>query len=280
MRSVIEGKTFDAERALYGSRSLLVKNCAFDGPADGESALKESADIHAENTVFNLRYPLWHVHALSVSSCRMTENCRAALWYSDEVTIASTQMDGIKALRECRNVAVEDSIVHSPEFGWFCCGIAMKHTSVQSEYFMLRSRDLDFAAVELNGKYSFQYVENAVFDNCVFNTKDAFWHGRNITVKNSEVNGEYLAWYSDGITFENCLIRGTQPLCYCKNLRLINCRLEDCDLAFEKSAVDAQIVSHVDSIKNPHSGTIHAHSVGTVIMDDPDAHAVIKTDVL
>lgn len=36
---MIENKTFDMERALYGSQGVTVKNCAFDGPADGESAL-------------------------------------------------------------------------------------------------------------------------------------------------------------------------------------------------------------------------------------------------
>ena len=34
----IENKTFDEERALYGARDILVKDCAFDGPAGGESA--------------------------------------------------------------------------------------------------------------------------------------------------------------------------------------------------------------------------------------------------
>ena len=34
-----ENKTFDEERAFYDARDILVKDCAFDGPADGESAL-------------------------------------------------------------------------------------------------------------------------------------------------------------------------------------------------------------------------------------------------
>ena len=37
----IENQTFDMERALYGSRDVEVKNCSFDGPADGESSFKE-----------------------------------------------------------------------------------------------------------------------------------------------------------------------------------------------------------------------------------------------
>lgn len=41
----IEDKMFDMERALYASSGITLRNCSFDGPADGESALKESRDI-------------------------------------------------------------------------------------------------------------------------------------------------------------------------------------------------------------------------------------------
>ena len=30
---IIEDQTFDAERALYGSRDIMVKDCSFDGSA-------------------------------------------------------------------------------------------------------------------------------------------------------------------------------------------------------------------------------------------------------
>ena len=88
-------------------------------------------------------------------------------------------------------------------------------------------------------------------------------------VKDSIIRGEYLAWYCEDVTFENCTIIGTQPLCYCKGLKLVNCRMEECDLAFEKSDVEAVILSAVDSIKNPRSGKIVAEAVGELIMDDP-----------
>ena len=32
---MITNKTFDEERALYGEKDLVVKNCNFDGSADG-----------------------------------------------------------------------------------------------------------------------------------------------------------------------------------------------------------------------------------------------------
>ena len=48
MMKVIANQTFDMERALYGSNDILVRNCNFDGPEDGESALKECSNIKPE----------------------------------------------------------------------------------------------------------------------------------------------------------------------------------------------------------------------------------------
>ena len=272
----INGKTFDEERALYGSRGLEVVNCRFDGPADGESAFKESREISVRDCFFNLRYPFWHDHGLRIEGSEMTAACRAALWYSEDVEIRNTKMHGIKALRECSNVRIEDCDIISPEFGWSVRGIQMKDTSVQSEYFMMRSDHLNFDKVKLQGKYSFQYITDSVFTNCEFDTKDAFWHAKNVVVRDSVIKGEYLAWYCENVTFENCTIIGTQPLCYCKGLKLIHCRMVDCDLAFEKSEVEADIISYVVSIKNPRSGRITVESVGEIIMDDPDARGVVE----
>ena len=272
----INGKTFDEERALYGSRGLEVVNCRFDGPADGESAFKESREIRVRDCFFNLRYPFWHDHGLKIEGSVMTAACRAALWYSEDVEILNTKMHGIKALRECSNVRIEGCDVISPEFGWSVRGIQMKDTSVQSEYFMMRSDHLTFDKVKLQGKYSFQYITDSVFTNCEFDTKDAFWHAKNVVVRDSVIKGEYLAWYCENVTFENCTIIGTQPLCYCKGLKLIHCRMVDCDLAFEKSEVEADIISSVVSIKNPRSGRITVESVGEIIMDDPDARGVVE----
>lgn len=273
--NTIEHKIFDEERALYGSHELIVRSCSFDGPADGESAFKECTDITAEHCFFNLRYPFWHVHGLKISDSEMTENCRASLWYSNHIEITGTKMHGIKALRECSDVLIRDCDIISPEFGWSTRGIRMEDTTAVSEYFMMRSEDITFRNVTFTGKYSFQYIKNAVFENCTFDTKDAFWHGENILVRNSVVKGEYLAWYSNGLTFENCKIIGTQPLCYCKNLKLIHCEMIDCDLAFEKSEVEAQIITSVVSIKNPLSGTISVPAVGEIIRDDPDSRGKI-----
>lgn len=272
---IIENQIFDEERALYGSSELLVKNSSFDGPADGESAFKECSQIEVEDCFFNLRYPFWHDQGLTIRHSEMTDNCRAALWYSSHVMVTDSKLHGIKAFRECCDVSIQNCDIVSPEFGWSVQRICMEDTAAVSEYFMMRSEDLTFRRVHFQGKYSFQYIKNAVFEDCVFDTKDAFWHGENITVRNSTIKGEYLAWYSNGLTLINCKIIGTQPLCYCRNLKLIHCEMIGTDLAFEKSQVDAEIITKVDSIKNPLSGRITVPDVGEVILDDVKAKGEI-----
>jgi hypothetical protein len=266
---IYENQVFDQERALYGSDGIEVTGCRFDGPADGESALKESRNILVKDCFFNLRYPFWHDDHLTIRSSQMTELCRAALWYSEDITIEDSALHGIKALRECADVKISGSDIVSPEFGWSVRGLEMKDSSAQSEYFMMRSERLSFDNVKLKGKYSFQYITDSVFTNCDFDTKDAFWHAKNVLVKDSVIKGEYLAWYCENVTFENCTIIGTQPLCYCRGLKMKDCRMIAADLSFERSEVEAEILTPVDSIKNPRKGYIRVPAVGEIIRDDP-----------
>lgn len=269
MKNTISDKQFDEERALYNLTDSDVVNCIFAGPADGESVLKESRNVNIRNCQFSLRYPLWHVKKFEMSDSSMDELTRAAIWYADNGVITNCTLGGIKAVRECNNISVSDCKIISPEFGWKSKKITLTDTEITSEYLFLDSQDVTLKNVKMKGKYSFQYMENLTIEDCELDTKDAFWHSKNVTVKNSIVKGEYLAWFSDGLTLINCKIIGTQPLCYCENLKLINCTMEDTDLSFEYSDVEADIVGDVMSIKNPKSGKIVADTVGEIIWDDP-----------
>lgn len=273
--TVYKNLNLDEERALYGISDSVVESCSFDGPADGESAFKECKNVSVKNCFFNLRYPFWHDSGLKIDSCEMTELCRAALWYSTDIEIRNAKMHGIKALRECKRVKLNNCDIISPEFGWLCHDVEISSTTATAEYFMFSSTNLRFNDFTLNGKYSFQYIKDSVFENCTFNTKDAFWHAENVYVKNCTVKGEYLAWYCKNVTFENCVISGTQPLCYCEGLKLINCEMQGADFAFEKSDVEATITSPVISIKNVRSGKIFVPSVEELILDDETAKGEI-----
>ena len=269
MRTTITNRQFDEERALYNLQKADVTECIFAGPADGESALKESRDVNLTNCSFSLRYPLWHVQEFTMQDSTMDELTRAAIWYAADGVIRKSVLGGIKAVRECERIQLEDCRIVSQEFGWKSKEITLTDSEITSEYLFFDSSDVKLERVKMTGKYSFQYMKNLEITDCVLDTKDAFWHSENVTVRNSVVKGEYLAWFSDGLTLIDCKIIGTQPLCYCKNLKLINCTMEDTDLAFEYSDVEADIKGHVISIKNPRTGTITVDSVGDIIREAP-----------
>ena len=279
MREKITHQQFEEERALYHIQNADIEQCVFAGEADGESVLKEARDITVKNSSFSLRYPLWHVKRFALKNCVMQEPSRAPLWYCADGVLTGTKIRSVKAVRECRNIRMDGCDIISPEFGWKNNGLVVNNSSITSEYVFFGSRNVDIKQLHLSGKYSFQYMENLTIEDSVLDTKDAFWHSKNITVKNSVVKGEYLAWFSENLTLQNCRIIGTQPLCYCKNLTLIDCTMEGCDLAFEYSDVQASVIGHIDSVKNPRSGEIVCDSVGEIIREDAVYECKGKIDI-
>ena len=271
----IENQRFGEERALYHAHDLMVRNCRFAGEEDGESALKECRNITAESCLFDLRYPLWHIDGLRVCNCTMTENCRAALWYDRNVELCGCRMGGIKALRECRGVRMSDCAVCSPEFGWRCADLRIENSAVSAEeYAFFESAGVRAENMDFTGKYSFQYTRDVQIFRSRLQTKDAFWHAKDVTVTDSVLDGEYLGWYSEGLTLVRCHIRGTQPLCYCKGLKLVDCTMENCDLSFEYSDVEATVRGEILSVKNPRSGKIEADRIGAVIRTGDSVYPV------
>lgn len=268
MLDKIKDLVLDEERALYNITNTELVNIKIDGPADGESALKECENIKVDKCYFNLRYPLWHVNKCEINESNITEKSRAAIWYCKDFEINNSILNGIKAVRECSNFKISNSDIVSFEFGWKCKNLELIKTNITGEYLFLDSSIIKLNKVNLKGKYSFQYVNDLIIKDSDLDTKDAFWHAKNITVKNTVLKGEYLGWYSENLTLINCKIIGTQPLCYCKNLKLIDCTTEQCDLAFENSEVNGNIIGNIISIKNPLSGEIRVNSINEIINDD------------
>lgn len=119
----------------------------------------------------------------------------------------------------------------------------------------------------LSGNYAFDGAKNVEMRNVKLLSKDAFWNCENVTVYDSFIIGEYLGWNSKNVKFINCTIDSLQGMCYMNNVVLENCKLLNTTLAFEYSSVHADIVSSVDSIKNPYEGIIRAEQMKETILE-------------
>lgn len=269
MKFTVENARFGQERALYGQRDLLVRNCVFEGEEDGESALKECRNIAVEGSVFRLRYPLWHGADVTFSGSRMEDGARAPVWYTKRGVFEKSAFSCPKLFRECEDLLVRDCKISSPEAGWHCMGMTFENCDIDATYFLLGSENIRLDKVVMTGNYAFQYACGVAAEGCELSTKDMLWHAKGAVFKNCVVRGEYLAWYSEDLLFDHCEIYGTQPFCYCKNLKLVGCTLHGCDRAFEYSDVEADLIGSVDSIKNPRSGHIVLDGVGEIIREAP-----------
>ena len=265
---IIKDVTTDLERAFYNSKNTTFENCTIAGEQDGESAFKESNDIKVINCNCVLRYPFWHDTNLEIKDTILQDTCRAAIWYSKNISIDNCKLHGIKVIRECIDTTIKNSDIDSKECFWICKNIEIKDTTINSEYPFLNSDTISLKNVTLKGKYSFQYCKNVNIVDSYLDTKDAFWETENVTCINSTIKGEYLAWYAKNLTLINCKIIGTQPLCYCTSLKLIDCEMIDCDLSFEYSEVYASIIGKIESIKNPLKGVIIYEDCGEIIEDE------------
>ena len=264
--NIISNKNFQSERSLYNLVDTIVDNCTFKGEEDGESPLKEGRNITVKNSYIDLRYPLWHDQNLIMDNVELTMNSRASLWYSKNIKITNSKLHGIKAVRECNNINIDNCDIISDEFAWRNANLDIFNSKLIGVYAFFETKNININNLTFTGKYSFQYVENMQIKNSNFDTKDAFWHAKNVEVYDTILKGEYLAWYSENLTLINCTIIGTQPFCYCKNLKLINCKMVDCDLAFEYSDVKADIIGDIVSVKNVGSGYINCEH--TVVINE------------
>ncbi len=264
----IKDREFGGERPLFGSRGLRLENVTIHA---GESALKCCADIEADHCRFEGKYPFWHVDGFTITDCLFTPGARAALWYSRNLEMRDTKVEAPKMFREMDGIVLRNvEIPDAEETLWHCANVDIMDVSVKNaDYLFMHSHDIKIRNWHQDGNYSFQYCRNVEIHNAIINSKDAFWGTENVTVYDSELNGEYLGWHSRRLTLVRCRISGTQPLCYCKDLTLIDCEFtEDSDLAFEDSEVRGNILTPVTSIKNPMKGSIHAVSVGEMIIDN------------
>lgn len=259
---------FVGERALYQTKGAKISYCTF---ADGESPLKESADLEVDNCMFQYKYPFWYCQNVKITDSSFFEMGRAGIWYTDNLQMKDITYNAPKGFRRCNHISLENiTIPNAAETLWNCQNVKIKNMTAKGDYFAMGCSDLEIDGLTLVGNYSFDGVKNMVIRNAKILSKDCIWNAENVTIYDSFISGEYLGWNSKNVTLINCVIESEQGMCYMENIVMRNCKLLNTSLSFEYSTVDAEISSEIDSVKNPVSGIIKAHGIGEIIFDNQD----------
>ena len=264
--SIIVGGDFTGERALFGSENLKIEGASFH---DGESPLKESRNIDLEGCEFGWKYPLWYCDGVRAFDTALNEYARSGIWYTNNITMENCEIAAPKTFRRSNGIRLQNvNITNALETMWNCSDIELDSVSIKGDYFGFGASNVLADGIDVDGNYLFDGGKNITVRNSKLISKDAFWNCEDVVVENCLIVGEYLGWNSKNVTFINCTIESNQGMCYMDNVTLRGCKLVNTDLCFEYCTVDAEIDSHVDSVKNPISGRIVAESIGEIIHEE------------
>ena len=279
---LIKNQEFGGERPLYASHDLRLEGVTIHL---GESSIKESSNIEAENCRFEGKYVFWENDGFRINNCYFAESARSSLWYSRHCRMTNCKVDAPKLFRRMDGIYVENTdFPNGEQYLWDCKNIELKNVKIGTcDYAFMHSENIKIENYRQEGNYAFQYAKNVEIRNAVINSKDSFWESENVTIYDSEVNGEYLAWYGKNIRLVRCHLTGEQLLCYVDGLTLEDCTFgPDANLILEYSTVNGNIKGDVHSIKNPTSGTVTVEGkVGEIIWDEnqkapADAKIIVK----
>ena len=227
---IIKDQEFGGERPLYTLHDAQLKNVTIHL---GESSIKESGNIEAEDCTFEGKYVFWECKGFKTTNCLYRESARSSLWYSENGTLVNCRVEAPKLFRRMKGIRVEGcTFTNALETLWDCDQVVIRDSR----------------------------IENADYLGM---------HTDNVRIENFHLDGNYAFRYSKNLRLIRCHITGEQPLCYCENLYMEDCTMgEDANLAFEYSTIEATIRGKVHSIKNPTSGSIEVDSVGEIIIDE------------
>ncbi|MFA6829961.1 MAG: DUF3737 family protein [Bacilli bacterium] len=264
----INNQHFTGERALFQTSQSEIDNCVFD---DGESPLKEACELEISNTVFGWKYPLWYGKQIKVRDSRFEQMGRAGIWYTQDSSFENIDFIAPKGFRKCQRISLKNiDFSDAEETLWWNDEVVLENiTAKNGSYFGMGSSNMKIRNLNLTGDYPFDGAKHILIQDSKLISKDAFWNCEDIRIVNSTIEGEYFAWNSKNIVLENCRIKSHQGFCYQDGITLINCQVIDTDLAFEYCQnIRAEIVTSIDSVKNPKSGFISAKGIGQIIFDD------------
>lgn len=263
----IINQEFGGERPLYHSRDLYLRDVTIHV---GESSVKESRHVVAEDCRFEGKYVFWEVDDVTCRRCLFTETARSSVWYCSNIRYEDCRVEAPKMFRRAHHIDLTRvEIPHGEETFWDCDHVTLRDVQIaEADYLFMHATDIDIDRYRQDGNYSFQYAKRVEIHHAVINSKDAFWESEDCTLYDCEINGEYLGWYAKRLRLVRCHITGEQPLCYCEDLVLEDCTIgDDANLAFEYSTVQATINGPVVSIKNPTSGRIRCTRCGEIILN-------------
>ena len=109
---LIKDQQFGGERPLFATHDLRLENVTI---TDGESGIKQCQRMEAYDCKFYGKYPWWHVDGAKIDNCYFALGSRSAIWYTNDLVMTNSRIDGPKFFCEMKNLTLENLAI--PDVG-------------------------------------------------------------------------------------------------------------------------------------------------------------------
>jgi hypothetical protein len=170
----------------------------------------------------------------ALKECRNieVENCRFELRYPFWHVVGA-KISNITMTETCRaalwydsDVKVADSTLHGIKALRECRNVFLDSCDIDSEEFGWRCSDLDIKDTVLNSQYPFFECKNMNIDNLDMKGKYSFQYIENVDIKNSHFKTKDAFWHAKNVTVTDTVIEGEYLGWYSENLKLVRCHIK------------------------------------------------------
>ncbi|MBE6647662.1 MAG: DUF3737 family protein [Ruminococcaceae bacterium] len=169
----------------------------------------------------------------ALKECRNieVENCyfnlRYPLWHVDDAKIKKAEMT-----EKCRaalwydsDIRIESSKLNGIKALRECEGVTLSECEINSEEFGWRCRGLYVENCTLNSQYPFFECKDMNVDGLSLTGKYSFQYIENSTFRNCVFKTKDAFWHAKNVTVYDSVIAGEYLAWYSENLRLVRCKI-------------------------------------------------------
>ena len=197
---------------------------------DEERALYDIEDSTVKNCTFagpaDGESALKECRNITVEDCHF--ELRYPFWHVDGAKIYNATMTSTcrAALWYDDGLVIENSKLHGIKALRECKNISISECDIDSEEFGWRCENIDIKKSVLNSMYQFFECKNMRIDDLCMTGKYSFQYIENVEIRNSKFKTKDAFWHAKNVTVYDTVLEGEYLGWYSENLKLVRCHIK------------------------------------------------------
>ena len=163
---------------------------------------------------------------IKVEDC--TFELRYPFWHVDDAEVKNITMTETcrAALWYDSDISIKNSKLHGTKALRECQGVLLDGCDIDSEEFGWRCSGVTIKDTELKSSYPFFGSREMNIDNFTMHGKYSFQYVEDVEIRNSNLDTKDAFWHAKNVTIYDTVIEGSYLGWYSENLKLVRCHIK------------------------------------------------------